>query len=70
MFGGMALQKEGYRMHKYKMLFVIVSAVTTILIYAIMSISVPKNYNTDNDIRMYTAPVSTNSDSNISRDSI
>ena len=70
MFGGMVLQKEGQSMYKYKMLFVIVSAVTTILVYAIMCAGVPKNYNADNDVRMYTAPANTNSDSNISRDSI
>lgn len=43
MFGGMVLQKEGQSMYKYKMLFVIVSAVTTILVYAIMCAGVPKN---------------------------
>lgn len=57
-------------MHKYKMLFVIVSAITTILMYAIMSAGMPKSHNTDNDVRMYTAPANANSDSNINRDSI
>ena len=57
-------------MHKYKMLFVIVSAVTTILMYAIMSAGMPKGYNANNDVRMYTAPADTNPDNNINRDSI
>lgn len=57
-------------MHKYKMLFVIVSAITTILMYAIMSAGMPKSHNIDNDVRMYTAPANANSDSNINRDSI
>ena len=57
-------------MRKYKMLFVIVSAITTTLIYAIISAWVPKYHNTDNAVRMYTAPAGTNSDSNVNRDSI
>lgn len=57
-------------MHKYKMLFVIVSAITTILMYAIMCAGMPRSYNTDNDVRMYTAPADTNSDNDINRDSV